>query len=186
MVPRASGVLYSCWAVRTHTRSLGFLQLVCSFSYLVFRVRVNARLPVISVGWGRWLGVPTSAVPGTDLQLFPPSSTSLLTPALPSTCWLRAQSHQVFQLTDWCSRFPLAFQEAVWLPAPFRLPGRVFWAVAFSACLIHQHNSICFLKLEMCWIFYPLVNFLLFFLSAIRGLLLLLPSLFECVFASCK
>lgn len=132
------------------------------------------------------MGVPTSAVPGTDLQLSLLSSASLLTPALPGTCWLRAQTHQVFQLADWLSRFLLAFQQAVWLSASFRLPGRVFWAVAFYACLIHQYNSIYFLKLEVCWISYLLVNLLLCLLYAARSLLLLLPSLFECGFASCK
>lgn len=43
-------------------------------------------------------------------------------------------------------RFLLAFQQAVWLPAPFRLPCGVFWVAAFSVWLIHQHNSICFLN----------------------------------------
>lgn len=55
------------WEDCAPTRSLGLL--VCSVSYLVFQLRVHARLPVISVGRGKEMGVPTNIVPGTDLQL---------------------------------------------------------------------------------------------------------------------
>lgn len=65
------------------TRSLSFPHVMCSFSYLGFQLRVNARLPVMCVGWGKQTEAPTSAVPGADLQLSPLSSAP--SPSCPHT-----------------------------------------------------------------------------------------------------
>ena len=62
----------------------------------------------------------------------------------PSCLWLRARSRQVSG-AEWLSRLLLASNKR-FASSSLRLPWGVFGAVTFFACLIHQHNSICFVN----------------------------------------
>lgn len=142
MVSLCSGFGGPCallWVDYTPTRSLAFPQVVCSSSYLGFPLRVNARLPVICVEVGEADGSANQHSSRYRPSIIPTVFSPLLTSHSCPPFYLLAQSPepsgvpgQIVSLD-----FLLAFQKAVWLPAPFRLPCGVFWAVAFPACLIH-------------------------------------------------
>lgn len=134
-------VLYSGWTILL-LEALPFPRLFVPpviSSYLGFPLRVNARLPVICVEVGEADGSANQHSSRYRPSIIPTVFSPLLTSHSCPPSYLLAQSPepsgvpgQIVSLD-----FLLAFQKAVWLPAPFRLPCGVFWAVAFPACLIH-------------------------------------------------
>lgn len=154
--PRVRGVLYPGRTVLP-LEALAFPRLFVPSAIWFFNCGLMPGCLWSAWGWGKQMEVPTSAVPGTDLQLSPLSSAPLLTPALPHTSGPEPRVIRCSR-ADWLSRFLLAFQQAVWLPAS--LGCFVEYSGLWLSLPISSVNTIqsAFWILEICWIFHPLVN----------------------------
>ena len=141
----------------TTTRGLGFPRVVCSFRYLVFQLRVNARLPVIYVGMGEADSSASLCSSRYRPSVIPTVFSLLLSPAFPHTSGPEPRAISCSR-PDWLSWFLPAFQQAFWLPAP--LGCLVEYFGPWLSLPLSSINTIqpAFLILEISYISHPLVN----------------------------